>query len=674
MQAIFRTVRPPIPAAGRPQPAGLPGNPPMMTPGFRAQDQLFLPGPAFVLDDQDRYRLFARTVMPLLIRARPALAKAYCADDGRPPVDPALLLGVTVLQFWECVPDRQAVDCLRYHVGWCYAVGHELGAPLFHPTTLVHFRQRLLDHQQSAMAFEAILKGLEGSGLLPRRRKERIDSTQVLGLVSHMSRLECCRQTLALALKELAPVLTESTPPAWWPALWERYVESRFDFRAEPKVLAEKFQQAGQDGAQVLAWLKGLKPAPDGRKVRLLVRVWEEEFEWVPATAAAKLSVAEPSGWVSAPVTRNGAAPPAMAEPVPPAVVPPPSGGALAAEATPGPVSTAAVAQQPAAPPVLSPPSSLGPPNAAQPSTSPNSLPATPPPSAVPALWLRPKTTAPAGAVHNPFEPEAQWAAKGVGRHKKEGVGYKVQVGESLDDTPLAPGEPTRQFITAMVTQPGIGSDEAGLELVAAEKLAMGQELPLAQYVDAAYVSAEKLARAAADGRPLIGPAQPAPRVGQRFNTEDFQVSIVQRQAVCPAGQTSSQCSRLEVQATGKIHFRFEWSYHCAPCPLHRQCCGADQKHRTLLVGQYHDFLQGRRQEQKTEAFQMECRKRNALEGTQSELVRAHDLRHARYRGLTKVRLQNYLIGAACNAKRWIRRLQWKHQQERCVHTAATAA
>ena len=70
----------------------------------------------------------------------------------------------------------------------------------------------------------------------------------------------------------------------------------------------------------------------------------------------------------------------------------------------------------------------------------------------------------------------------------------------------------------------------------------------------------------------------------------------------------------------------------------------------------------------------MECRKRNALEGTQSELVRAHGLRHARYRGLAKVRLQNYMIGAACNTKRWIRRLQWKHQQERCVQTTATAA
>jgi hypothetical protein len=643
----------------------------MITPGFRAQDQLFIPGPALLLDQHDRYRLFARAVMPRLIQARAALTKAYCQDEGRPPVDPAMLLGVTVLQFWECVPDRQAVDRLRYHVGWCYAVGHELGAPLFHPTTLVHFRQRLLEHKQSALAFEAIVKGLESSGLLPRHRKERIDSTQVLGLVSHMSRLECCRETLALALKELARAVTESTRPAWWPALWERYVESRIDFRAEPKVLAQKFQQTGQDGAQVLAWLKGRKPALEGRRVRLLARVWAEEFEWVPASPGAQPSAPKPSAWVTAPAPSDAASLPAVVAAATPAVLPTPAGVAPATGPTPEPVPIAAAPAPPATPRTLAP-SSASVPLAAAPPTDP--LSAVRPPNSASALTLQPKAVAPAGAVHNPHEPEAQWAAKGVGRHKKEGVGYKVQISESLDDRPLAPGEPTRQFITAMPTQPAIGSDEAGLELVAAEKLAMGQELPLARYVDAAYISGEKLAQAAAEGRPLIGPAQPAPRVGERFNTEDFQVSIGQRQAVCPAGQTSSQCSRLEVQATGKVNFRFEWSYHCADCSLRARCCGADQKHRTLVVGQHHDFLQGRRQEQKTEAFRLECRKRNALEGTQSELVRAHDLRHARYRGTAKVRLQNYMIGAACNAKRWIRRLQWEHQQERCVPAAATMA
>lgn len=638
----------------------------MITSGFRAQDQLFLPGPAFLLDKNDRYRLFAETVMPQILQARPILAQTYCPDEGRPAIDPALLLGLTLLQFWERVPDRQAVDYLRYHMGWCYAVGHELGTPVFHPTNLVHFRQRLLAQGQSAVAFTTILKGLEASGLLPRRRKERLDSTQVLALVSHMSRLECCRETLGQALKELAKGLAEAARPAWWPTLWERYVESRFDFRAEPKVLAEKFQQTGQDGAQVLAWVQGLAPAVSGKKVRLLTRVWEEQFDRVPMAVAAPPVVAVAPLPAPVPVAMNPAVAVVVVEPAAPPSATCPSPSSVATEPAP---RTHGVVTPPGAPMgVIGPASTavLPPDSPAQPGHAQAPLPPAPSVMTAAGLILQPKAAAPAGAVHNPHEPEAQWAAKGTGRHKKEGVGYKVQVAESLDDTPLAPGEPTRQFITAILTQPAIASDEAGLEKVTQEKRAMKEELPLAQYVDAAYISAEKLAQAEASGRPLIGPAQPAPKVGGRFTAEDFKVNISQRQALCPAGRLSPQCSQLEVEATGKVHFRFEWSYHCADCPLRRQCCGADQKHRTLLVGQYHDFLQGRRQEQKTEAFRRECRKRNAIEGTQSELVRAHGLRHARYRGLARVGLQNYMIGAACNAKRWIRRLQWQQRQERC--------
>jgi hypothetical protein len=38
-------------------------------------------------------------------------------------------------------------------------------------------------------------------------------------------------------------------------------------------------------------------------------------------------------------------------------------------------------------------------------------------------------------------------------------------------------------------------------------------------------------------------------------------------------------------------------------------------------------------------------------------------LRQARYRGKAKVRLQNYLIGAACNIRRLFRRIQWERAQ-----------
>ncbi len=52
--------------------------------------------------------------------------------------------------------------------------------------------------------------------------------------------------------------------------------------------------------------------------------------------------------------------------------------------------------------------------------------------------------------------------------------------------------------------------------------------------------------------------------------------------------------------------------------------------------------------------------KRNGVEGTISELKRGHQMRRCRYRGLLKARLQNYLIGTACNIKRWARRMAWE--------------
>jgi hypothetical protein len=66
----------------------------------------------------------------------------------------------------------------------------------------------------------------------------------------------------------------------------------------------------------------------------------------------------------------------------------------------------------------------------------------------------------------------------------------------------------------------------------------------------------------------------------------------------------------------------------------------------------------------KTTAFKERMKQRNAIEGTHSELARGHGARQARYRGLKKVSLQNYFIGAACNVKRWIRRLSWEMQRE----------
>ncbi len=152
------------------------------------------------------------------------------------------------------------------------------------------------------------------------------------------------------------------------------------------------------------------------------------------------------------------------------------------------------------------------------------------------------------------------------------------------------------------------------------------------------------------------------------FTVEAFDVHVEERYALCPNGQRSSNCSRLVEQSTGKVVYRIEWSNTaCGACTLRAQCVSAGQDHRTFVVGELHSLLQDRRREMQTEDFKQDMRKRNGIEGTQSELVRGYGLRQARYRGFAKVRLQNYLIGAACNIRRLFRRIAWLAEQGRAA-------
>ena len=181
--------------------------------------------------------------------------------------------------------------------------------------------------------------------------------------------------------------------------------------------------------------------------------------------------------------------------------------------------------------------------------------------------------------------------------------------------------------------------------------------------MDGAYISGKELAIAAEENRELIGPAVAA-HAGKKaeFRVSDFTVDVHGREALCPAGQTSTQCSRIEDRWNGIVEYRFEWSWRCQACPERTKCLSAGQTHRTIRVGPHHMHLQARRREMNTDTFREKMKRRSAIEGTQSELVRGHGARRARYRGLSKVRLQNYFIGAACNVKRWLRRITWERQ------------
>ena len=599
----------------------------MSLPAFSTQAELFSTAglSTNLFAETDRYRLFAKLIYPHLAGARGALEKCYCPENGRAAIEPVLMLGVSILQDLDGVPDRQAVEMLRYHAGWNFALNRQLGDTVFHPSSLVNFRNRLEEHQQSALGFKTILDALVEAGLVSRQSRQRLDSTQMFGRVARMGRLDCIRESLRLALKELEEITPTPVRPKFWVALWERYVDSQVDYRASAETLGRKLAEAGTDCWQVLEWLRAPEQAERaaGPQAQLLRRVFGEQFEVVGGS----------------PVPLAKERDPVLAE------------GTPAATGTPE-----AMAGTEVNPTALG---SMALPDSGETPSCQVELGA---PAAENTVQIEPKGKGQLSSdrVQNPHDPDATYGVKGEGQKKKEHVGFKIQVAETVCEVVLAPGEPTRNFIAGIVTHPAYESDEVGEKKMDQEQAQMGLDKPPVKYVDGAYVSAQKLVEAQAQGRELMGPAQPAPRKDGRFSAADFQVRVEQRQAICPAGKLSTQCSRLEEQSTGKVNYRFEWSTQCHDCPLRDQCLGKDQRHRTLVVGEHHTALQARRQEQQTEAFKQRMNHRNAIEGTQSELVRGHGLRRARYRGLGKVKLQNYFIAAACNVKRWIRREAWK--------------
>src|SRR5689334_8616181 len=142
----------------------------MSLPQFDVQGSLFESLGSIapqLFGDQDRYQLFAKKVWPVLGRCREPLAECYTRDNGRPGIEPVVLLGVLIFQFLERVPDRQAVEMVKYHLGWKLALNLKLGDPGFHPTTLVYFRQRLLEHAKSDLAFSGGARGLASRRLHP---------------------------------------------------------------------------------------------------------------------------------------------------------------------------------------------------------------------------------------------------------------------------------------------------------------------------------------------------------------------------------------------------------------------------------------------------------------------------------------------------------------------------
>jgi len=192
------------------------------------------------------------TLGPLF--ASPDFADLY-PEEGQPAVDPALLALVTIFQFVEGLPDRQAADAVRGRIDWKYALCLPLDDEGFDASVLSEFRARLIAGGAERRLFATLLERLKDEALVKPRGRQRTDSTHVLAAIQVLSRLECMGEMLRHALDTLARVAPDWLR-AWVPAAWfDRYGQRFQDYRlpqgkAARTALAEEI---GADGRQLLA-------------------------------------------------------------------------------------------------------------------------------------------------------------------------------------------------------------------------------------------------------------------------------------------------------------------------------------------------------------------------------------------------------------------------------------
>jgi len=271
----------------------------------------------------------------------------------------------------------------------------------------------------------------------------------------------------------------------------------------------------------------------------------------------------------------------------------------------------------------------------------------------------------PSNAVRTPHDPEVEWSTKGS-LGKAGWLGYKGQLEETAPDEGAAAkkkGEPTDPFLVDMHLTPATAGDIQGMAEMHAGQRARGEGPAPETLVDSGYISAETLAEAEAEGRELSGPPRPSRGTKGCFTADAFDVDVASKTAVCPAGLTSVAWSSVEDKARGRTLLQFRWGKACLTCPLQSQCTRRKDGHRYLRVGERHDLLQARRRAMKTETYRARLRPRAGIEGTISEGVR-NGMRRSRYRGFEKTSLFLYLMGAACNVRRWLRLEGWRSCNE----------
>ena len=231
-----------------------------------------------LLEGKNAYRLIGDELFEQLDECD--FADLY-SPEGKPGISPVILAFVSVFQFMDKLPDRQAAEMLRMRMDWKYALHLPLEYGGFDFSVLSEFRDRLIAGKAEGRVFERLVEQIRGMGLIKERGKQRTDSIAMLTKVRRLSRLELVVETLRLAVGEVVKaerVWSEKLlPPSWEDKYGERFVMQRYT----EKEWKEYEANIGDDGQWLLTRLEeGGAPAglKDLEAVQILRTVWAQQF------------------------------------------------------------------------------------------------------------------------------------------------------------------------------------------------------------------------------------------------------------------------------------------------------------------------------------------------------------------------------------------------------------
>jgi transposase len=266
-----------------------------------------------------------------------------------------------------------------------------------------------------------------------------------------------------------------------------------------------------------------------------------------------------------------------------------------------------------------------------------------------PMRWRQAADQPPSGQrIHTPYDPETRYSTK----REMSWLGYKAQLTESCDDD--AP-----HLITHVLTQAATTPDYNAPEEIHAA-LEAKELLPADHFLDGGYLDAGLITRSRAHYQVNVcGPVSPdhcwQALTPDAYDITHFHIDWEAKRVTCPQGHASQKWSQTHDQrGTPIINIRFAPAA-CAACPVRTHCTRALTGPRNLTLRPQQEFaaLQQRRLFQKTPHFKQQYARRAGIEGTISQAVRRTDLRHARYIGLDKTRLQHILCAVAINLCRF---------------------